>query len=357
MQYLYFVWFISFNFTIFLYSCCSVPARMENRKIKLEDLTRLGDEIIIDKVDDNDGINPVQHLINEEIASFIDKPKEEQHTKPAGFFSHVPSTELKKNIDKILKARERGEERTRKSIQFDFDRKMQRIKRIKSRTYRKMKRKEKIRKEEELGISTEEENSESSEQNEINEASSEKNDEFKTEVNNELNMLPNIQQINEMAGATLNKQQKKVLEIFEESDCAENEAEFKKEKEIVVEEDAPKIIESVQPGWNEWAGEGIITEKRADNTIINIKDGIREKDRKDYREDHVIINESIRVPEKYKSELPYGYSYKAYRDKMNVMVSPETTSSRIFNRFVKLADKNNEIAGKSIKPAEYEPEY
>ncbi|XP_077301451.1 U3 small nucleolar RNA-associated protein 14 homolog A-like [Arctopsyche grandis] len=151
---------------------------------------------------------------------------------------------------------------------------------------------------------------------------------------------------------------KDVNDIFEIPGFKGNEMDFINEKKITVIEDAPQTIEHSLPGWNSWAGEGIEFKKTKFNTVIEKKDGIRPSDREDYTKNHIIINEHIEVNDKYKAVRPYGYTGKDYNKKITTTISLETTSLRIFNRFVKINNnKDKHIPGQSIPPKEFDPQY
>lgn len=111
------------------------------------------------------------------------------------------------------------------------------------------------------------------------------------------------------------------------------------------------------PGWDDWAGEGLETKKTKYNTVIERRDGIKIGERQDFNKTNVIINEHCGAPDKYKSELPYGYNVKDYKKKIQTPISAETNSLRVFQKFVKLSSKDDEVMGANIKPAEFEPEY
>lgn len=326
---------------------------MIHQKIDLDDLIQLDGETKVDIASLTEPVNPVHTLINDEITGFLEKPREEGRTPKVHFFSHVPSSKLKDTIDRLLKNKNKQEDRARKHLQFEFDRKMQRMNRIKSKTYRKMKRRDKIRKEEEIGSLLDESTQvEQSQEEAIPEPSNE------LDVEPQALFIKNSEIDPEQSiPAILTRQQEQVKSIFEDEEQGPNEQDFVSEKVAIVESEAPQISETVLPGWDDWAGADLICRKTDKNTVINIKEGVQPSDRKDFKHGHLIINENITVPEKYKSELPYGYSYKAYREKMKVPISLETTSTRILKKFVKLSNKADIIPGKNIDPVEYEPEY
>ena len=143
----------------------------------------------------------------------------------------------------------------------------------------------------------------------------------------------------------------------EENELNINELEFIKEKAKTVEKEAPQIIETVLPGWNTWGGIGIETRKTKQNTFVETKEGVKPRDRKDFNRKHLIINEKIQIPEKYKSEIPYGYTKTSYNKKISTPISLETNSLRVFKRFVKMENKEENPAGKKIEPSVFKPDY
>lgn len=156
----------------------------------------------------------------------------------------------------------------------------------------------------------------------------------------------------------LNQIKKKLVkEAFHDESLELNELEFIKEKETIVESEAPMLIETVLPGWDEWAGEGLETIKTKSNTIVERKEGFKPSERQDFFKTNVIINENIEVPDKYKSDLPYGFTTKDYNSYVKVPISLETNSLRVFNKFVKMNKKPEPTPGVNVKPNVYQPEY
>ncbi len=158
---------------------------MIGEKIDLKDLTNLEDGTVIEVNEDDN--NPVYALIKEEIEDFVSKPKTKDNIKQ-NFYNTIPESNLQNSIQTLLKTKSVKEERIRKHMQFEFDRKMQRINRIKSKTYRRMRRRQKLRMNQKL----EEENeiisgSESTANEDNNESKEVENSENEYNINPVLN--------------------------------------------------------------------------------------------------------------------------------------------------------------------------
>lgn len=69
--------------------------------------------------------------------------------------------------------------------------------------------------------------------------------------------------------------------------------EFAREKAEVEEEDDEKEIDNTLPGWGSWAGEGVSNreKKRHQGRFVTKVEGVKKKDRQDYKLKDVIINE------------------------------------------------------------------
>ncbi|KAM0679475.1 hypothetical protein GINT2_002318 [Glugoides intestinalis] len=325
---------------------------MQEKKIVGEKKISLSDLITIDEGKEID-MTPVTNLeegsynlIKDEIEDFVSKAAsiKRQKREKSSFFEPIGSSVLRRAIDKVLKTKNIKEELLKKNAQQEFDAKMARIKKIKSKTYRKMKRKEKLKKEsllETVSDLSEEESEKESEDAEFRPV-------FSFD-NKKKDSIPDSSEVEEA-----DAMRETVEKAFETPGFHGNELEFLKEKAQVVKEDAPQLIEHYLPGWGSWAGDGIETQRTNMNTFVEIKDGIEIADRKDHKKSNVIINEHIVIDEKYKSTIPYGYSYKEYKNKLNAPISLECTSLRIFNRFVKHDDV---IPGQQIEPVEFDPKY
>lgn len=328
---------------LFLFEFSQIP--MQDKKLTLEELANLGEDIQVDLNVLNNKDDGLYNLIKEEIDDFTSRPVQKREKKKNSFFETIPNTELKKSIEEVFKTRNRKDEIAKKQAQYEFDIKMARIRKIKSKTYRKIKRREKLKKEEML------------EDMDSDECSDEENESDIEELRPPIISFNNKDKESDTEETILNEYQEMVEKAFEVPGFEGNEKDFLSEKSEIIKEDAPQTIEHCLPGWGEWAGEDIEFQKTKYNTIIENKDGIKNSDRQDFKKNNVIINENIQMSEKYKSTLPYGYSYRDYKEKLKTPISLETSSSKVFNRFVKFNKKDEHVPGQVIKPREFEPEY
>ncbi|WUR02242.1 U3 small nucleolar RNA-associated protein 14 (UTP14) [Vairimorpha necatrix] len=282
----------------------------------------------------------------EEINHFISTKEQRleiSENKPS-FYDIVPKTKLESVINKILnKNNETKIEKTRRlNFQHNFDTKMRRIKRIKSKSYRKAKRLAK---------------SELEQENEYNELGKKLQIPLEEEKEEEIEQEENIEDapIFNFTENQDDSNQHEIVKLAFEEDMEENEEEFIKEKEEIINENTPKIIETILPGWGDWAGPGLEIIKTKHNTIIETKEGINYAQRKDFGSSHVIINEeNNEVEEKYKSNLPFGYTKEDYKIKLSVPVSKECNTTRMYKKI--LSDVIYNKSGENIEPFKYEPE-
>lgn len=323
---------------------------MHEKKFTLEELAQLNDGAV--------DLEPIKHredgpyiLVKDEIEDFISKPAPRQGKKST-FFDSVPDTELKRSIEAVLNVKNIKEEIAKRSAQHEFDRKMARIRKIKSKTYRKMKRKDKVKKEETVDVRFEE-------PSESDEAGS-TIQQLRPIISFENGRSdPPSEEECDLSSSTdsNNSAQDLVGRAFEVPGFRGNEKEFLLEKTRTAQEDAPQIIEHCLPGWGDWAGEDIEFRRTRLNTVVERKDGIKISDREDHKKSNVIVSEHVEASDKYKSTLPYGYSHESYSGRLKTPISLETTSFKIFNRFVRLGRNDSRAPGESIKPREFNPEY
>ncbi|KAI4291755.1 hypothetical protein PAPHI01_1029 [Pancytospora philotis] len=353
---------------------------MGQRKIQLEDLANMNDGTVIDVAEVAESTNPAYNLVVEEIEVFNDRPVERARAPKNTFSSYIPASDLKESIEAILKTKTTQEDRIKKHMQFEFDRKMQRINKIKSRAFRRLQRRAKLRQEQALDLGESSECSLSGSESASADESVEKNaDENASESANadtyeaessemsdsasaeQTEAAPNpVLEFSKPAAAPQfvpDQQYEMVRDAFADADAAENESDFLREKRAIAEEEAPKVTETVLPGWDEWAGDGLEVKRTKYNTLVDRKDGIWAADRKDFGRSNVIINESVAVPDKYKSSLPYGYSAKEYKEWMKTPISAETNSARVFKKFMSTGTKSETTPGENIKPNEFVPDY
>lgn len=320
-----------------------------SNNITLNDLINLEDGTKID-ADIQETANQAHDLLKEEMNDLLSNKKQkiEKNFKNS-FYENVPNSKLKNAIGNILKNKNQKEELLKKKIKFEFDRKMQRINKIKSRTYRKMLRKEKAKKNELL---QEIESEEDSEQD-----STQSVEDLVINPLVSINQKPVDFDVNEIESEEeeIDEQKALIKEAFEIAE-ENGEDEFRKEKKQIIEEDAPKLNVTVLPGWGSWAGENLEVKKTKYNTVTEVKEGIRKRDRADFSKSNVIINEHLEFDKKAMAQLPYGYNENDYKQKMDILISEETNSLRIFKKFVKIDKKSEIVPGKNVEHRVYENE-
>lgn len=251
----------------------------------------------------------------------------------------LPRSEFEKNILNAMKTDKNDflKISDQKSRIAEFDKKMKRIKRIKSRKYRKH-----------LKIAR-------------------KKTENPLEIPNFL-----LQDVNEKRKEKVfydEKMTEKVgkimkIQLSDESESTDSECElmkmdsnpddehlklFTEEKRKHIEENAPKDHIDVLPGWGAWGGNNLETKKTKVNTIETHTDGIAREKRKDFKMSRVLINEQA-LKNNIKVDLPYGFTKTEYEAWLNVPVSRESYSHKIFNRFLK---KENKQTKSPIETLEY----
>ena len=329
---------------------------MPQEKLQIEDLLDSEDKDKVDVSQFTQQPNPMQALITEEVEEFLRQPRIPKAAAKPNPFQTVPSTALKSSIEELLKKQNLPQERLRKCLQHAFDKKMQRIKSIKSKTFRKLRRKEKLRQERALEVSTEDSNGNSLDSTPSLESSDGSEEAPVLKFEGAAASSENDSSENE---ASDDEQQKMVQKAFcEEEDTLDGDSDFEAEKEEIVAQDAPQTTEHFLPGWDDWAGTGIETKKTKYNTFVEKKDGIKRFERKDFGHSNVIINEKTEQPEKYKVTVPYGLNKDECGQKLRTIISPETNALRVFKRFINSNDRDgrDEPLGKNIVPREFEPD-
>lgn len=271
--------------------------------------------------DSSKEVNPIHQLIKEDLKKITKKP-----VQKSSFYDLVPQTELEKSINQVINSNSISQKRRENAILFEFDRKMQRINKIKSKTYRRMRRREKAKMKE----------LESLEQNISEEELVEESEEISKEDESE-----EKESISEGGESEM---------IENEIQDTENKADFMAEKRAGEEECLEQEREIVLPGWGTWAGEGLEVVKSKFNVIKTYKEGVK---REDTHLENVIINPNKpQLSDKLYSSIPPSMSKNTFNKKMNTSVSKECNSLRVFNMFVKSKNKETEINEEFI----YEPE-
>ncbi|KAH6843044.1 Utp14 protein-domain-containing protein [Chaetomium sp. MPI-CAGE-AT-0009] len=112
-------------------------------------------------------------------------------------------------------------------------------------------------------------------------------------------------------------------------------AQFEEEKAEVEHEDDEKEIDNTLPGWGNWVGDGVSNreKKRHQGRFITKVEGVKKKDRKDFKMKGVIISEKrIRKNDKYlASQLPHPFeSQQQYERSLRLPVGPEWSTKETF---------------------------
>ncbi|KAK3333452.1 Utp14 protein-domain-containing protein [Cercophora scortea] len=116
--------------------------------------------------------------------------------------------------------------------------------------------------------------------------------------------------------------------------------EFAREKAEMENEDDDKEIDNTLPGWGGWVGEGVSNREKARHKgrFVTKVEGVKKKDRKDFKLKTVIISEKkIRKNDKYlASALPHPFeSQQQYERSLRLPVGPEWTTKETFQEATK----------------------
>lgn len=261
----------------------------------------------------------------------LKKPKEIQRPD---FYHMVPETELEKSIQEVLNEKKVDivAKRQENNFLFDFEKKMQRFNKIKSKRFRRMRRLDRKKRLDAENLLSK-----------------------KDEGSNDVCVGDFCDLGKDNAG---NFDRPSVIMSFEPEQKPKEEAkpiiykeevsdEFLKEKAEAVVKDMPQREEVVLPGWGYWGGKGCDIKKTKVNVTNKYIDGIRPEDRHDKDFSHIIISEKVpMVSEKHKVRKPRGYTKGEYEKKIKMMISKQWSSLRIFNKFVKpkLESEEKEVA-------------
>lgn len=269
-------------------------------------------------------------------------------TPHVNFYNLAPATELEKSIHEVLSKKEVDIvlKRRENNILFDFEKKMQRFNKIKSKKFRRLRRRERERNAAAGDIVKRMEETEEVEEDGESDTCS-----TKSENAGESRGLCHP----ENPVMTFYGHETKENAINEEYEQCDDE-EFAQEKTNVAAKDMPVAEEIVLPGWGVWGGHGCDIKRTKVNVIRRQVDGIKLQDRKDKGFAHVIINEKQpTLDSKYKVSLPYGYTKEEYAKKLKMPSSHEWTSLRVLNKFVK--PKSEIRSGEVIEQFHFEPQY
>ena len=219
------------------------------------------------------------------------------------FFTAIPETEETLHIQNILKRKEHGSKMLKKKLQAEFEKKMRRLRKIKSKTHKKNLKK--ALKEIDADI-----------YNELNLSESEEVEEIENE---DVKLKPFLEiEPDEFVEEALDVKRENV-DLLNEAFEEESDEEFKKEKVKILTEDAPAVKETVLPGFDgNWAGEGIEIVKTKFNVVKEYKEGINVYERVDYGKSNLIVNENVKYSEKYKSKVPFGYTAEMFNQKIKM---------------------------------------
>ncbi|KAK1755734.1 Utp14 protein-domain-containing protein [Echria macrotheca] len=110
---------------------------------------------------------------------------------------------------------------------------------------------------------------------------------------------------------------------------------FEREKAEMEKEDDDKEVDNSLPGWGGWVGEGISSREKRRQMGRNITkiEGIKKKDRQDFKLKGVIISERrIKKNDKYlASQLPHPYeSHQQYERSLRLPIGPEWSTKETF---------------------------
>ncbi|KAI8867836.1 Utp14-domain-containing protein [Ramicandelaber brevisporus] len=151
--------------------------------------------------------------------------------------------------------------------------------------------------------------------------------------------------------------QKDLVEMaFAEDDIAEEE--FEQEKQMIIEQDAPKDVDVTLPGWGGWSGAGVSKKQQVNTKKVIIpaklaRNGVIEAEqRRDAGKKHVIINEKRNkhaAKTLLASNVPFPYENRAqYEQQLRLPVGREWNTNRTFHK--NIAPRIATKAGRIINP-------
>ncbi|KAK3941648.1 Utp14 protein-domain-containing protein [Diplogelasinospora grovesii] len=116
--------------------------------------------------------------------------------------------------------------------------------------------------------------------------------------------------------------------------------EFEKEKAAVQVEDDDKEVDETLPGWGSWVGDGVSNKEKKRHTgrFVTKVEGIKKKDRRDFKLKGVIISEKrVKKNDKYlASQLPHPFESQAqYERSLRLPVGPEWVTKETFQDVTK----------------------
>ncbi|KAK3995805.1 Utp14 protein-domain-containing protein [Cladorrhinum sp. PSN332] len=116
--------------------------------------------------------------------------------------------------------------------------------------------------------------------------------------------------------------------------------EFEREKHEMEVEDDDKEIDNTLPGWGGWVGEGVSKreQNRHKGRFVTKVEGIKKKDRKDYKLKDAIINEKrVKKNDAYlATQMPHPFeSHQQYERSLRLPVGPEWMTKESFQESTK----------------------
>ncbi|KAJ3115116.1 hypothetical protein HDU96_001175 [Phlyctochytrium bullatum] len=128
-------------------------------------------------------------------------------------------------------------------------------------------------------------------------------------------------------------------------------AEFKEEKNAIIEKEIPKDQDLTLPGWGAWAGGGIAPKKNVVVRKAKAHEGIEASKRKDFKLKNVIINEkrNKKVTKFLAKEVPRGFNNRdQYEESIRMPVGREWNAATAHGKLI--APKVVTQMGKVIAP-------
>ncbi|KAI5184733.1 hypothetical protein NEHOM01_0335 [Nematocida homosporus] len=114
---------------------------------------------------------------------------------------------------------------------------------------------------------------------------------------------------------------------------------FDEEKQQEIAKDLPKEEERVLPGWNSWGGEDIKPVKTSANTTLYKRSGIELRKRKDFKVSHVIYNERATQTRNAKyaiKALPQGFkSEEEYQELLAFQLDRTKQPISLLNKLIR----------------------
>ncbi|ORD99374.1 hypothetical protein A0H76_956 [Hepatospora eriocheir] len=266
--------------------------------INLEDLINLENGKTID-IKEDESVNKVLEMVKDDVEDFVNRKEVKKIDKT----KVLENSKLGRKISKIVSKSGIANQTFKAKLQAEFDKKMHRIKRIKSASFRKAK----------------------------------KQQELKNNLYEELNSTSTISEEEQeyVPLISINNSKIKIKkEINKELVSDESNQDFYKEKQEIVNREAPREDIKVLPGWNSWAGPGLKVKRTKYNTIRNEIKGIEISKRSDFQKSNLIINENVKYDLKYKCD--------------NLKSEPSDYKT------MKLKLKNNKVNGLDYDVKEYE---